>query len=57
MLEKMLKKLGHTVITVANGKQATEKYKNSNIDLVILDITIPGGMGGIETMKQLKVID
>ena len=57
ILEGMLNKLGHTVFTVANGGQAIEKYKNLDIDLVILDITIPGGMGGIETMKQLKVID
>ena len=57
MLERMLKRLGHTVSTAANGVQAIEKYKNFNIDLVLLDITIPGGMGGIETMKQLKVIN
>lgn len=57
MLNKMLNKLGHTVITVANGEQIIKKYKNFNIDLVILDITIPGGMGGIATMKQLKLIN
>ncbi|MCK5198089.1 MAG: response regulator [Spirochaetales bacterium] len=57
ILEIMLNKLGHTVITVTNGRQAIEKYKKLNIDLAILDITIPGGMGGIETMKQLKLIN
>lgn len=57
LLEIMLKKLGHTVTIVTHGEQAIEKYKKKKFDLVILDITIPGGMGGIETMEQLKNID
>ena len=57
LLKNMLKKMGHTATLVENGEQAIEAYKNGTFDLVILDITIPGGMGGIETVKELKAID
>jgi PAS domain S-box-containing protein len=58
----MLKKLGYKVDSAVNGKEAIEKYKagmdNSEpYDAVILDLTIPGGMGGIDTMKELLKID
>ena len=58
----MLKKLGYEVDGVLNGKEAIEKYRegmdNSEpYNAVILDLTIPGGMGGIETMQELLKID
>ncbi len=57
LLEAMLDNLGHTVISVKNGEEAVTAYQHNNFDLVILDITIPGGMGGIETIQVLKNID
>ena len=61
-IERILKHFGHQVILSENGKEAIEKYllssKSDNpFDLVILDLTIPGGMGGIETLGNLKEID
>ncbi|MCD6397771.1 MAG: response regulator [Spirochaetaceae bacterium] len=57
MLTTLLTKLGHKVSTSCDGAETIEKYKNSSFDFVILDITIPGGIGGIETIKQLKQIN
>ncbi|MCF6335322.1 MAG: response regulator, partial [Spirochaetales bacterium] len=57
ILTIMLQQMGHTVTTVEEGKAAVAEYKKSVFDLVILDITIPGGMGGTETMKQLLDIN
>jgi len=57
LLEAMLGSLGHTVTSVKNGEEAVTVYQHNNFDLVILDITIPGGMGGIETIQMLKNID
>ena len=46
------------VKTVTDGKDAVEAYKNSlnsgkPFDVVIMDLTIPGGMGGKEAVKKI----
>ncbi|MBI5496829.1 MAG: response regulator [Deltaproteobacteria bacterium] len=58
----LLRKLGHRVEEAAHGQEALEKYQAARqagdpFDLVILDLTIRGGMGGAETMKKLMEID
>ncbi|MFZ5518410.1 MAG: PAS domain-containing hybrid sensor histidine kinase/response regulator [Candidatus Zhuqueibacterota bacterium] len=55
---KILKKFGYDVDFACEGSEALEKYQRAietrhPFDLVILDLTIPGGMGGLETIKEL----
>lgn len=57
MLTIALTKMGHNVESSSKGEETIEKFKKGSFDLVILDITIPGGMGGVETIKILKTID
>jgi PAS domain S-box-containing protein len=62
MLYNGLSEVGYKVEIAAEGTEAIEKYskaKNSGeqFDAVILDLTIPGGMGGKETIKELLKID
>ncbi|MDX9701940.1 MAG: ATP-binding protein [Candidatus Auribacterota bacterium] len=62
MLSRILQTLGYTVCQAIDGKQAVALYQESisngdPFDAVILDLTIPGGMGGKETLAQLKLID
>lgn len=59
---KMLTKLGYEVDFARDGSEAIELYKKSKnsgrpFDVVIIDLTIPGGMGGRETMQKLLEID
>ncbi len=59
---EMIVAMGHTVDYAANGQEALEKYQQSMgeqqpFDLVIMDLTIPGGMGGKETISKLLKID
>ncbi len=59
---KLLSFLGYTVVTAADGQQALALYKESlsnggRFDAVILDLTIPGGMGGKETIDRLLEVD
>lgn len=59
---KMLTQLGYTVETARNGDVAVEMYmkaKNDGkpFDVVIMDLTIPGGMGGKECVLKLKEMD
>ena len=62
MAMRQLSILGHTCITVSDGEQAINKYQASQdegtpVDLVIMDLTIPGGLGGKETASRLLKID
>ena len=59
---KMAEKLKCKIVKVKNGDEAINEYgkaKDSGapFDLVILDLTVPGGMGGMETISELKKID
>ncbi|MBF0102762.1 MAG: PAS domain S-box protein [Desulfobacterales bacterium] len=59
---KLFKHLGYETAFAIDGKQAIDIYKEAfqstnPFYLVILDLTIPGGMGGVEAMMQLLKID
>lgn len=58
----MLQFLGYNAELVKDGSEAIELFKKAKssetpFDALILDLTIPGGMGGKETMKILRTID
>ncbi len=60
--ERMLLKLGYEVQCVRDGAEAIELYQEAkktgrSFDAVIMDLTIPGGMGGKETISQLLKVD
>lgn len=62
ILEDVLTSLGCEVEFSVNGDKTIELYKKSlangkRYDAVILDLTIPGGMGAEETVKALRKID
>jgi CheY-like chemotaxis protein len=56
--KRLLERLGYNVLVAGGGKDAVEMYdKNkNNIELVILDMIMPG-MGGGETYERLKTIN
>lgn len=49
-----LKKRGIDVAGSRSGEQALELIKERVFDMVILDIKMPGGMDGIETLREIK---
>jgi PAS domain S-box-containing protein len=58
----MLKKMGYDVALAEDGRQAVALYRKAlevgqPFSAVILDLTIPGGMGGKETVHQLLALD
>jgi two-component system cell cycle sensor histidine kinase/response regulator CckA len=62
LVRKMLQRLEYTVETVKDGLEAVEKYQQEKdsgepFDAVILDLTIKGGMGGEQTIRELLKID
>lgn len=59
---KMLEKFGCDFEMAVHGEQAIEIYKKAleskePFEVVILDLTIPGGMGGKKTIEELLKID
>lgn len=59
---EMLKALGYEVEFANDGLEAIKKYtdakeKGKPFNAVIMDLTIPGGMGGREAIVRLKEID
>lgn len=57
-----LAQYGFEVHTTADGEDAVERYRQSYeagapFDLVVIDLTVPGGMGGQEMIKHLRRIN
>lgn len=62
VIKRMLDKLGYESKFAEDGAEAVEIYKEAKksgkpYDAVILDLTVPGGMGGKEAINKLLVID
>ncbi|MFT3831571.1 MAG: ATP-binding protein [Opitutaceae bacterium] len=60
--EKLLRHLGHEPVAVSDGAACVAAYRAAiderrPFDLAILDLTIAGGMGGRETLLELRKID
>ena len=59
----LLEELGYEVVGIATtGEEAIEKYVAARreglpFDAVIVDLTVPGGLGGEETLQRLVAID
>jgi len=58
----ILNYLGYDVVLASDGEEAIDIYRKTmekglSIDAVILDLTVPGGMGGKETIQKLKQLD
>jgi PAS domain S-box-containing protein len=57
-----LGRVGYRVTTCGNGDEAISLYKTARaagtpFSMVIMDLTIPGGMGGVETARRLLTVD
>ena len=53
MLSLRLQEVGEKVSTAYSGKECLETLEKTNIDVVILDIKMPG-MDGMETLGEIK---
>ena len=53
MLARRLERKGFQVLTAANGEEAIARMSGSPIDLVVLDIEMPG-LDGFDVLKELR---
>ncbi len=62
VVERFLQSIGFETVTACNGSEAIERYQaeleaGTPFVAVIMDLTVPGGMGGKEAMERLLEID
>ncbi|MEA1966629.1 MAG: response regulator [Thermodesulfobacteriota bacterium] len=56
-LETIVKRLGKKqldAVGVSSGEDALVKIKEKYFDVILLDIKMPGGMDGLEALKEIK---
>ena len=53
LLENILVPRGYEVVSVASGEDALRKIKSQNIDLVLMDLMLPG-MDGLQVSRKIK---
>jgi CheY-like chemotaxis protein len=59
---RMLTPCGYTIVTVPDGQKALEAYRQAMadgtpFDGVIMDLTVPGGLGGKDAITELLAMD
>jgi PAS domain S-box-containing protein len=62
MTEALLTRLGLEVTAARDGDEAVRRYTEANgagrpFDLVMMDLTVPGGKGGRDAMQEILKID
>ena len=62
MAQELLSGLGYDVELAGDGAEALDRYQKARaagapVNAVIMDLTIPGGMGGEEAIQKLLAID
>ena len=62
ILKEILEELGYSVSTTTHGEEALSQYRealeiNAPFDVILLDLTIPGGKGGKEVAYEIRKND
>jgi CheY-like chemotaxis protein len=62
LLQHHLQAMGAEVTCTAEGSETVRAYAaaltaGSRFDLVIMDLSIPGGMGGAQAMERIRAMD
>ncbi|MBI4686020.1 MAG: PAS domain S-box protein [Nitrospirae bacterium] len=62
VISEMLKTMGYSVLCARDGHQALDllaevKQSGHSFDAIILDLTVPGGMGGKEAILEIRKLN
>ncbi len=62
MASVLLARLGLEAVTAEDGGEAVRLFQQARsegrpFDVVVMDLTVPGGVGGLQAMQQMLVID
>jgi len=62
MAQALLSRLGLEVVAVSTGEAAVSEFSTARtsgkpFDVVMMDLTVPGAMGGLEALRAMRTID
>jgi DNA-binding response OmpR family regulator len=57
ILAAHLREAGYRVSGALTGDEGLEDFTRARQDLILLDISLPGEMNGIELLRRLRVVD
>lgn len=53
LLQRMLERMGFTVVTAINGRDGIERFREHPVDVVVTDMMMPG-IDGIDLIRTLR---
>lgn len=56
LLDTLLRRKGHQVLTAEHGQKGIDVFRRERPDITILDLEMPN-MNGIEVLRQIRQID
>jgi DNA-binding NtrC family response regulator len=57
LLQSLFQEDGYEIALASSGDEGLERARTLRPSLVILDIMLPGGRGGFDTLQELKALD
>ena len=62
LLEDMIGMIGYSTVTTSEGQEAIDVFQDAFLsgkcfDAIIMDLTIPSGMGGKDALEEILKID
>lgn len=57
LLAAVLESMGYRVVSVESGQEVLDTLKHNEFRFIMLDLTIPGGMGGAETAAKIRELN
>ncbi len=53
-LHTLLARMGMQVVSVPDGEEGLRRFDETQPDLIMLDLMLPGGMDGLEALRRFK---
>lgn len=54
-LRQLLEHMGHRVSEASSGQEAFKRLEEETPELILLDLRLPGGMDGLEILRQIRI--